>query len=80
MKTMSGKLVTLGILLFLIFMAIGDVLPPPLRQASLNTRATLNAWMVGLVPSWEPKTKPYERTEEALKEEEQRVKQGEQSR
>ncbi len=75
MKTMSGKLVTLGILLFLIFVAIGDVLPPPLRQASLNTRATLNAWMVNLIPNWEPKTKPYQRTEEALKEEEQRARQ-----
>lgn len=75
MKTLFGKLVILGILLFLIFMAIGDILPPPLRQASLQTRATLNAWMVSLIPNWEPKTKPYQRTEEALKQEEQGIKQ-----
>ncbi|WP_448561408.1 hypothetical protein [Trichothermofontia sp.] len=74
MKNMFGKLVTLSVLLFLIFIAIGDALPLPLRQASLQTRATLNAWMVNLIPSWEPKTKPYKRTEEALKEEEQRVR------
>lgn len=75
MKTLFGKLVILGILLFLIFMAIGDILPPPLRQASLQTRATLNAWMMNLIPNWEPKTKPYQRTEEALKQEEQGIKQ-----
>ncbi len=80
MKTMFGRFVTVGILLFLIFMAIGDALPPPLRQASQNTRATLNAWMVNLIPNWQPKTRPYERTEDALKEEEQRVRQGGKSR
>lgn len=75
MKTMVSRFATVGILLFLIFMAIGDVLPPPLRQASLSTRATLNAWMMNLVPNWQPKTRPYERTEEAIKEEERRVQQ-----
>lgn len=75
MKTMVSRFATVGILLFLIFMAIGDVLPPPLRQASLSTRATLNAWMMNLVPNWQPKTRPYERTEEAIKEEERRVRQ-----
>ncbi|BAY12497.1 hypothetical protein [Calothrix sp. NIES-2098] len=57
------------ILLFLIFVGFGDsFLPKPLSTASLQTRTTINQFFVGLFPSWQPSTRPYDRTERALDE------------
>ncbi|MDJ0734140.1 MAG: hypothetical protein QNJ47_08680 [Nostocaceae cyanobacterium] len=58
---------TLLILLSLIFIGFGDsFLPQPLSSASRNTRTTINNLLVGIFPTWQPKTKPYERTQDAL--------------
>jgi hypothetical protein len=63
------------LLIAILFIALGDrFLPQPLSGASLNTRNTLNQKIVGLFPSWRPKTKPYERTEKALEQESQSAK------
>jgi hypothetical protein len=50
-----------------LFIAGGDrVFPGTVGQASTQTRTVVNSFFVGLFPSWEPKTKPYERTEQEL--------------
>ena len=60
------------ILLFLIFVGFGDsFLPKPLSSASLQTRTQINQFFIGLFPSWQPRTNPYERTEKALENTEQ---------
>ena len=60
-------LLTIG---FLVFVFFGDrFLPEPLGPASLQTRTSLNQALMGLIPNWRPKTKPYERTEEAIEKE-----------
>lgn len=60
----------LSSILFLVFVLLGDrFLPEPLGPASAQTRVTLNKFFVGLIPQWERKTNPYERTEEALEQE-----------
>ena len=74
---MSRRKLPIPFLLFIaiLFIALGDrFLPQPLSGASLNTRNTLNQTIVGLFPSWRPKTKPYERTEKALEQESQSAK------
>ena len=63
--------IPLILLIAIVFVALGDsFLPQPLSGASLSTRTTLNNAIAGLFPSWRPKTKPYERTEKALDQEE----------
>lgn len=50
-----------------LFVAWGDkVFPGEFGQASTQTRVAVNNFLVGLFPGWEPKTKPYERTERAI--------------
>ncbi|MEB3336415.1 MAG: hypothetical protein VKJ46_03065 [Leptolyngbyaceae bacterium] len=58
------------ILIFgLLFIGLGDsIFPQPLKGISLQTRNSLNAFMMGLVPKSTPKVKVYERTEKALEE------------
>lgn len=57
------------VILGLLFITIGDlVLPEPLKESSFRTRNSINEFMLSLVPSLEPKTRPYERTERALEE------------
>ncbi|MUG99525.1 hypothetical protein F7734_47475 [Scytonema sp. UIC 10036] len=64
-KTASGFL----LIIFLVFVGFGDsFLPKPLSSASLSTRTTLNKWIIGLFPSWQPKTNPNQRTQKALEE------------
>lgn len=59
------------LLIAILFVALGDsFLPQPLSGASLSTRTALNSAIAGIFPSWRPKTKPYERTEKALDQEE----------
>ena len=59
---------------FLLFVAAGDqVLPGALGKASTQTRTAMNNFVINLFGSpWEPKTKPYERTEKELRQLEQR--------
>ncbi|KKI98601.1 hypothetical protein [Prochlorothrix hollandica] len=53
----------------ILFIAGGDkVLPDPLGAASAQTRATINNALVGVFPSWKPRTNPNERTEKAIEE------------
>jgi len=55
-----------------LFIAGGDkVLPDPLGQASAQSRQAINNALVGVFPSWEPKTDPNERTEKAIEAESQ---------
>ena len=69
MKYYIQSAVTFSVLLFLVFVSIGDrFLPEPLGPASQQTRVALNKFLVGLIPGWRPKTNPYERTEEAVEE------------
>ncbi|WP_460200087.1 hypothetical protein [Scytonema sp. NUACC21] len=64
-KTATGFI----LILFLVFVGFGDsFLPKPLSSASLNTRTTLNNWMIGLFPTWQPKTNPHQRTQKAIEE------------
>ncbi|RUT02480.1 hypothetical protein DSM106972_059580 [Dulcicalothrix desertica PCC 7102] len=60
---------TLVFLLMLIFVGFGDsFLPKPLSTASYQTRTTINNIVIGMFPSWRPKTDPNKRTQEAIKE------------
>ncbi|MBE9198518.1 MULTISPECIES: hypothetical protein [unclassified Nodularia (in: cyanobacteria)] len=53
---------------FLLFVAAGDqVLPGALGKASTQTRTAMNNFVTNLFGSWQPKTKPYERTEQQLR-------------
>ncbi|MDJ0676856.1 MAG: hypothetical protein QNJ36_16005 [Calothrix sp. MO_167.B42] len=53
----------------LIFIGFGDnFLPKPLNNASFHTRTTINNFIVGMFPTWEPKVKPHQRTEKAVEE------------
>jgi len=64
---------TLTMLFFLalLFILIGDrLLPEPLSAVSQNTRTSINQFLIGLFPEREP-TDPYQRTEEAIKQQEQ---------
>lgn len=66
-----GPNLALFLLLALVFVGIGDrFLPQPLSGASFKTRTAVNQWMVGLIPNWQPKTRPHERTNRAIEREE----------
>ena len=64
---MLRKLFILPIILSaLIFVSMGDkFLPEPLSSASLNTRTSINDFLISLFPQKEF-TNPYERTEDAI--------------
>ena len=65
-KSAIPLLLTVG----LIFIGFGDkFLPQPLSGTSLKTRTALNQMMLGSFTMWQPKTRPYERTEKALEQE-----------
>ncbi|WP_416233457.1 hypothetical protein [Anabaena sp. UHCC 0451] len=54
---------------FVLFVAGGDkVFPGAVGKASIQTRTTMNNFLIGLFPTWQPKTNPYERTEKKLQE------------
>ncbi|UBF29370.1 hypothetical protein K9N68_16950 [Kovacikia minuta CCNUW1] len=55
------------LVLTLIFVGFGDqFLPQPLKGASYKTRTALNQMMESSFKVWQPKSKPYGRTEKAL--------------
>ncbi|TAF07505.1 MAG: hypothetical protein EAZ77_09475 [Nostocales cyanobacterium] len=56
----------------ILFVAGGDkVFPGAVGKASTQTRTAMNNVLIGVFPTWKPKTKPYERTEKELREIEQ---------
>ncbi|MCS6814553.1 MAG: hypothetical protein NZ772_13440 [Cyanobacteria bacterium] len=60
----------LVLLLAIAFVGFGDsFLPKPWNTMSRQSREALNNIIAKAVPSWSPKTKPYQRTEDALKRE-----------
>lgn len=62
----SQNLIGIVLVLALLFITVGDrVLPAPLNQASRNTRTSINQFLVGLFPNWEPKN-PNQRTRDAV--------------
>jgi hypothetical protein len=59
------------IVLFLLFVLLGDRIPfQPISNASLQTRTTMNNFMLGMFPKKEPRN-PYDRTEKAIEREQQ---------
>ncbi len=67
-----SALTPLVLLLTIAFIGFGDAfLPKPLSTVSRQARTSLNQIIASAVPGWSPKTKPYERTEDALKQETQ---------
>jgi hypothetical protein len=58
---------TLLFIVGLLFIGFGDsFLPKPLSTASYQTRTTINNIVIGMFPTWRPKTDPNKRTEEAI--------------
>jgi hypothetical protein len=58
---------TLFVFLMLLFVGCGDsFLPKPLSTTSLQTRTTINNFVIGMFPAWKPKVNPYQRTEEGI--------------
>jgi hypothetical protein len=54
---------------FVLFVAGGDqVFPGGVGKASTQIRTTVNNFLIGVFPTWQPKTKPYDRTEQELQE------------
>ncbi len=59
------NLFTLALILGLLFITLGDrILPQPLNDASRNTRTSINQFLIGLFPNWQPKN-PNQRTKDA---------------
>jgi hypothetical protein len=55
------------LLLGLIYVGFGDqFLPPAIGRYSLQARNALDTGLVGLFPSWRPKTAPNKRTTDAI--------------
>jgi len=64
---MHKSIIPILLVLALIFIGFGDqFLPQPLKGASYRTRTALNQMMESSFRFWEPKGKPYERTEKAI--------------
>lgn len=57
----------LVLLLGLIYVGFGDrFLPSEIGRYSLQTRSAIDTALVGLFPSWRPKTNPHKRTNDAI--------------
>ncbi|NDJ17807.1 hypothetical protein [Myxacorys almedinensis] len=56
------------VLLFgVLFIGFGDrILPSAIGQYSLQTRSVIDNTLIGLFPSWRPKTNPHKRTRDAI--------------
>ena len=67
----SKSTIPILLFLFLLFVAVGEYIPfKPVSSASVQTKNTLNQFVMGLFPSKRPRN-PYERTEKAIEKEEQ---------
>jgi hypothetical protein len=65
--------VALILLLSIGFIAIGDkIFPRPIGQYSTAIRGSLDNMMISAFPEWTPKTNQYRKTNEAIREAEQR--------
>jgi hypothetical protein len=55
------------VLVAVLYISLGDkVLPGALGETSAKTRQSINNFLIGLVPGWEPSVDPYQRTEDAI--------------
>lgn len=71
---MFKKLASISLVIFLIFVGLGDkFLPEPLKGMSSKTRTSINQLVIGLFPKKEFKN-PHQRTEDALEQQEQQQK------
>jgi hypothetical protein len=74
-KSYPMKRFPLGLILLfaLCFVGFGDqVLPKPIGKYSTVARIDLDNMLVSAFPSWRPKTNPYGRTEDAIRQTENR--------
>lgn len=66
-KLFNKANMTLVFIVGLIFIGFGDsFLPKPLSTVSYQTRASINSFVIGMFPAWQPKTDPYKRTNDAV--------------
>ncbi len=57
----------------LVFVGFGDqFLPTAIGKYSYHSRAAIDTMIINLFPSWRPKTNPNQRTEDAVKNTEER--------
>jgi hypothetical protein len=66
-----------GLVLFLslFYIGFGDrLLPPAIGQYSVQTRTALDRLLISVFPNWKPKTDPSKRTQDAVKNLENRNK------
>lgn len=64
--------VGLILLVSLVFVGFGDqFLPTEIGRYSLQARQSLDQMLIGVFPSWRPKTKPNARTQDAIEKTEQ---------
>jgi hypothetical protein len=62
-KTPVGLILLVG----LVFVGFGDqFLPPEIGRYSLQTRSSIDQFFINTFPQWKPKTKPHQRTEDAV--------------
>ncbi|MEY2976874.1 MAG: hypothetical protein ACO3NK_02600 [Prochlorotrichaceae cyanobacterium] len=67
-KFLSWELIVLIVVLYI---SLGDkVLPGAAGETSAKVRQSINNFVVGLVPNWQPSVDPYKRTEDAIEQEE----------
>ncbi|MBD1843550.1 hypothetical protein H6F89_09105 [Cyanobacteria bacterium FACHB-63] len=60
--------VGLVLMLSVVFIGFGDqILPPEIGRYSFQARSTIDQLLVNAFPTWQPKTNPHRRTEEAVR-------------
>jgi hypothetical protein len=63
------EIILLIVFIFLLFVGLGDRIPyPPISNASLKTRVTLNKFVMGIFHKPEPRKNPYEDREKQIDE------------
>lgn len=63
------------VLVAVLYIGLGDkVLPGALGETSAKTRQSINNFLIGLVPNWRPSVDPYQRTEDAIEQENRQEK------
>ncbi|BAU14678.1 hypothetical protein LEP3755_52290 [Leptolyngbya sp. NIES-3755] len=55
-------------LISIVFTGFGDqFLPSEIGRYSFQARSSIDQFLVNIVPNWQPKTNPYRRTEDAIR-------------
>jgi hypothetical protein len=55
------------LLVAVLYISLGDkVLPGVAGETSAKLRQSINNFIIGLIPDWEPSVDPYQRTEDAI--------------